>query len=247
HIRLWRTWRAFVLRHPTYCDAHPERNAIVHAGYLCADVPIASYTYRDASLQSEEFELIDISLSEDDELQREVSEEAAQLPALMAIDEIRDLFDQNSWPKQWENSCRIMSPVFFRNIYLGALGEEIGRHLLQWNLPEWSIVDVEENEYFEKFDARIRGTNIFVDFKHWSGPVRPKRDEIEHIKDKMSEVGATHALVCNLTNKGTAELDIDWAYGGRILQVPALVDVSQGCVIRKNIFAIGEWLKKVTR
>lgn len=238
-ISTWIELRELVLAHPTIavktgCDA------LVYDTYIELDVPRNSYTYE----QTGDFTNVDISFA-DRVLPREVSLQAARTEALRRNPLIRKHFGHKGWPLEWEPGRFIMSPVLFNNIYLGALGEQVGKLILEHYVPNLRLEEIEDGSAFEKFDFRIAGTSTYVDLKYWLTPSGEDEDEAAAwIMEKMQAIGADRVMVVNALGRSSDSYKCKEIGGGRILTVPALVFEEDGSVSVEAIEAIRGWLER---
>ena len=119
----------------------------------------------------------------------------ALLSELMEIHTIKQLFVQEGYAQSFQPNECIISPPLYRNIYLGALGEEIGKHLFALNGIDLKLLN--EGTY-ELFDYKI-SEDIFVDFKFWGkGTQLEVQPQKEKILTKMDKVGAKKVLIVNI-------------------------------------------------
>lgn len=172
-VAAWKDLRLNVLKEPT-CDEIPG-NMFYYSYYCNADSPVDCIRYE------EKYDYFEVTL--DDNGSKEVSSTAARLDRLLAIPGVKQWFEENGYATVWNPNYRIMSPVLFHNIYLGALGEESGKAILQ----NWGI-KLEElpPEIYERFDYRIN-KDTYVDFKHHAGIMNSLdyESELNHICDKL--------------------------------------------------------------
>lgn len=175
-VKAWKDIRANVLKKPT---SEEKAGSMFYYAYYCkVDLPTDVLKY------TEKYDYREVLIKSDGN--REVSSKAARLDRLLAIPGVKKWFDENGFATSWEPNCRIMSPVLFHNIYLGALGEESGRAILR----NWGI-ELEELpiNIYEKFDFRINN-KVYVDFKHHAGVLGSLDydSELKHIYDKLHQI-----------------------------------------------------------
>ncbi|MDO4290331.1 MAG: hypothetical protein Q4C41_03760 [Eggerthellaceae bacterium] len=238
-VQWWRRLRDASLRHPTLAD--PDADRFAKRVYAEAGMPIAGYSYDEVgdygSIQGISFESVDA-------LSKAVSEEAAALPTILEIPGVRGLFEGMGWATGFAPARHIMTPVIFNNIYKGALGEAVGKFILEQRLPEIALSEIDDAGKFERFDYVVKGTDVYVDFKHWQGFCGDSETaEFERVREKMHEVGAKQALVVNLL--GCAEDGYEYALSSdhAIMTVPYLYDVSARELSDENLTRICMFLK----
>lgn len=213
-IKMWKALRFQTLEHPTHtekgmCD--PDWNPI----YI--ELPSAGYVYR--YTQKHDYGDTEIFFTPDNG-QQEVSERAARLPELMAINPLKGLFETNGWATEFPKGELMLTPAIFNNIYKGALGEVCGQHILE-EILGIKLQELEESE-FELFDFKT-SSQIYVDFKLWKDNVAIPADEIiPKIRAKMKVCRAKRVYIINiLGTKGTRFHPIK-SSDGRIIEVPFL-------------------------
>lgn len=122
-----------------------------------------------------------------------------RLVELMKIQELYDLFTRNNWMTEFPKGELMLTPPMFNNIYKGALGEAIGKYILE-TYCNLKLRELELQE-FELFDYKIDG-NIYIDFKCWSDQTRLDDDEIDQlmakIYNKMTKVKAEKLFIINI-------------------------------------------------
>ena len=112
---------------------------------------------------------------------------------LSLIDAVKDMES-----KGVQCADRIMCPPIYNNIYKGALGEVLGKHIFE-RYVGLSVEKIADPAIFELFDYKIGNTKVFVDFKHWKLSYAVDADEyLQKIKDKAVACGAECIIVANL-------------------------------------------------
>ena len=135
-----------------------------------------------------------------------------------------------------------MLPVFYNNIYKGALGEVCGKYIFEkQNIELEELVNTND---FEVFDYKIKGKQIYVDFKHWREyTVFDAQEMINKIVTKAKSLPDCKAVfVINLLSsyRTTYSQVVD---GIRIVEIPALlVEKEDGVYLSREAF---ERIKKV--
>lgn len=211
-VKLWKELREQALKQPTIalknnCD--PKWNPIY------VELPYPGHVYK--YTQEKDYRDIEVFLSTDKKAQ-EVSERAARLQELMAIDQLHRLFEENSWATSFPESELILTPIMFNNIYKGTLGEVCGHYIFQEilgvNLKELNISE------FELFDFKTE-EDIYVDFKLWSDEIAVSADEVlPKIREKMEKCNANRAFIINILGKSEVEFRPIISSDRRIVEVP---------------------------
>lgn len=238
-MRRWEDMRQWSLMNP--CPTPDElANPTVARFYVGVEPEVRAYRYCARS----DFSDLSVSFDLDDTeaYPLEVSERAAGLGLLARVPEVRELFERQGWPLVWDPVGVMMNPAYFQNVYLGVIGEQAGKAILESRVRGINLEPIVDPRKFEKFDFTIAGTNVYVDFKNWRAPGLAS-GQVQWIREKMGMVGATHALVINLLrtdelrDKKCEEID------GGILAVPYLIDDESGSVAVENVAKVISWLR----
>ena len=82
--------------------------------------------------------------------------------------------------------------VRFQGLYLGALGEVVGKYILEKELG-WDLEEIDDVSHYELFDYKLN--NIYFDFKHWD-MFRINNDEyVQKVQRKLNRVKGEKAIV----------------------------------------------------
>ena len=210
----WIKLRQLVLKHPTIAEG--EGGPLVNSLYLKLGKPANKVRY------SEENDYGYVVISPNGS--KVVSSEAARLEQMLALPNIRKLFEENGYATHFEENDRIMSPPLFNNIYKGALGEVVGKQILS----DWGINTEELGiSNYERFDYKI-SDSAYVDFKNWAGPMEKDRKScLEEIFEKIRKLNGKRAYIINIISTGRNEklLVREKSEDGlEIVEVPFLFD-----------------------
>jgi hypothetical protein len=144
-----------------------------------------------------------------------------RLLELMKIQELYDLFTKNQWMTEFPQGELMLTPPMFNNIYKGALGEEIGKYILE-TYCNLKLQELEVKE-FELFDYKI-DDNIYIDFKCWSDQTRLTQQEIENLIEKINakiqKVNAKIVFIINIL--ASPETQLIPISEQNIIQIPFL-------------------------
>ena len=231
----WKGMRSTALKYPTAPVDLKGTNWILYHNYAKLEQPLNSYYFA----QKDDYKEIDVAIQKTQECTMEVSEQAARLDRIMSIASIRNYFIKNEYATSFEPNGVIMSPVFFTNIYKGALGEETGRFLLE-QIGKIELIEIENLEHFEKFDFKVKGRNVFIDFKLWSNKTEVKRSNpIGEAAKKATEIGADAVLIINIFGKKQDKIIEYHRQGVDLYEVPGLL-VDSGAEVMMNIKQIAD-------
>lgn len=234
----WEKMREYVLTHPTLATDDCSNNEFGRNMYV--NFPgVGKQLYYS---QENDFSNISISFESDVAHFREVSEQEARLDRLMTSYDFRSFFDENGYATEFARNDRIMCPPIYNNIYKGALGEVLGKHIFE-KYAGLSVEKITDPAIFELFDYKIGNTKVFVDFKHWKPTYAVDAGEyLQKIKDKAIACGAECVIIANLLldriYKQYKNVRLNTTTDGlKILVVPALV-LDRSDVVEVNSKAV---------
>ena len=208
----WKRLRLQSLQHPYLSKKEAKVYHSVIRLYTELPTPLKKYSFG----QRKDFDYVKIDFRGNaDEW---VSEEAARLPQLMSIPGVSEYFKSKGWKTAFEEAAFLLNPPMFRNIYLGALGEEVGKFLLEEHL-QIKLLELPEHQ-FERFDYKLND-DVFFDFKHWHESTAFDADEQHHIiLDKLEKVNGKKVFIVNILAEG--EFGPTKSANGRIIEIPYL-------------------------
>ena len=113
--------------------------------------------------------------------------------------------------------------MLFNNIYKGALGEIVGKYILEKELGV-KLKEIEEPDYYEFFDFKI-ANDVYIDFKHWKQSYRQEKSRDDYkleIENKLSKINGKRVYIINIIADNTyAEHKQN---DGMIIEIPALIN-----------------------
>lgn len=223
-IKKWKKLRTFVLEHPTASKEEAGSNFIITNFYVQLPEAANYYYYS----QEEDFNNVSVTFRQDREHSLKVSEEGTKLRKLLQIPGARELFERNGWATSFQTNDYIMTPPLWNNIYKGALGEVVGKFLLEKHLHV-TVKEIENPDIFEMFDYEIEGSSVYVDFKNWQeGTTEDKNTVIKKIAGKAAKCGCKCVVVANIYAEGNwdiSEVDMENIH---IVSLPCLVKETDG-------------------
>lgn len=168
---------------------------------------------------------------------QEVSEDDCRLQEIMKCPGMKEYFESHNYATKWKKAKFIMSPVFYQNIYKGALGEEAGKFIFEEHFGI-KLNKISEMDKFELFDFEI-SPDVFIDFKHW----RPyyyadRKYMIDKISQKLDSCNGKRAYIVNILADGL--LESETLDDKRIIIIPNLLDEKTGAVNWKALDAINK-------
>ena len=168
---------------------------------------------------------------------QEVSEEDCRLQVIMKCPGMREYFESHKYASKWKKSKYIMTPVFYQNIYKGALGEEAGKFIFEEHFGI-KLNRITEMDKFELFDFEI-SPGVYVDFKHWRPYYYMDRNfMIEKISKKLDSCNGKRAYIINILADGL--LESETINDERIIVIPNLLDENTGAINWKALEAINK-------
>ncbi|MEE8808267.1 MAG: hypothetical protein SOI44_07625 [Lactimicrobium sp.] len=235
-IEQWRTLRMILLKYPTVSleiiEQHPEWKNI----YFKLPVKANRYSYR----QENDYHQNDVSFDMD--LPQKVSQEDIHLQDVLTIPGLREYFEKNQFAVEFKKNDYIMTPPEFNNIYKGALGEEIGKFILETYL-HIKVMPIDDPAHFELFDS-VLDNGIYLDFKYWKDTMRvDAKEQKEKIMQKLDKCHGRRAVIINIL--GYEGSQITPSDDGRIIEIPYLFDLNKKELSSKMLSEImnGGYLK----
>ena len=214
----WQQLRELCLRFPTMTEERAKSLVRVLDIYVELPEVANTYTYN----QSNDFQKIDVSFNNDKDFS--VSAYSARLEQLMLIPNVKAHFESNSYATDFNNGKYILTPVVFHNIYKGALGEEIGKFILEERLK----IKLEElsKEHYERFDFKVKDKNVYIDFKHWQEYTSFDASTTkEKILKKLDGMNGDRIIVINIL--AVSDYQPIETLDGRIIEIANLFDVER--------------------
>lgn len=138
----------------------------------------------------------DIHLQRGNSLPQKMSEDEVHLKEIMQIPGVKALFEKHGYATSFVPSEFILTPPMFNNIYKGALGEVVGKYILE----QYAGVTLQEMppEFFELFDYTL-GNGVYIDFKLWKETMLiSAEEEKKNVLEKLDKCGGKRAVIINI-------------------------------------------------
>jgi hypothetical protein len=223
-IKKWKELRRLVITSPTVSKEEAKSNFIIRNFYVQLPAPGDHYFY----YQQEDYNNVSISFNQDKDHTMKVSAEGTKLQEMLRIPGVVDLFKANGYAVSFESNDYIMTPPLWNNIYKGALGEVVGKYLLEKNLHVF-VKEIEDPGLFELFDYEIEGSSVYVDFKNWHEGVTEDKDAvIKKISEKAKKCGCECVVIANIYAEGQWDISDVMVDNIRIISLPCLVKNTNG-------------------
>ena len=191
----WEDYRKWLISNPTVSNEYTKYD------FCYGKLPLSysgnrSYWYR----QDEDYKEISVSFKHSEEHPHVVSQESAMLDVIKNTKELTECVTKHNIALEFKYD-QIMTPIAFNNLYKGALGEAIGKFLIekfaQINLISFDIT-VEE---YERFDYKTEDNSVYFDFKYYSQSTletTTQKNIINKAKKKLEFMGANKAVIVNI-------------------------------------------------
>ncbi len=230
-VNKWKELRNLVLKYPTASEKDAARNFIFKNFYIKLLEKNNQYYYS----QEEDYNNVSVSFSMDREHTKKVSQEGTKINDMLRIPGVKELFEENGWATSFEANDYIMSPPLWNNIYKGALGEVVGKYLLEKQF-DVGVSEIEDPDLFELFDYEIKGRSMYVDFKNWhEGMTENRNSALKKVAEKAKKCNSKCVAIINIYAEkrwDVQETDIDEVH---IVLVPRLVgDVNGNIMLDKK-------------
>lgn len=166
----------------------------------------------------------------------QVFDQFADLPLILACKKyLEELFDSNKYAKEFAKKRYVMSPSLFRQIYLGALGEVVGREIIEREVA-LDLEELDDVSFYEYFDFKIG--NLYFDFKHWDEFRTDASKYSQKVKKKLNKVRGAKCFVINIVKRTDAK-PVE-SVDETIVQIPYLIDGERGTINYEAIEYISE-------
>lgn len=229
-MELWKELREIVLKNPTANIKLSLENSVIKALYIQGYNNPNSYLYA----QKGDFSDVVIDFENDkyvfgrsdrcmDRKVSEVSEREARLSELLQYRGLKEHFENKGFAVDFKRNEFILSPVLFNNIYKGALGEEVGKFILEQELGI-KLKEITDSDKFEFFDFEI-SEGVYVDFKHWKQTYRQEkqRDDVKlEISRKLEQINGKRVYIINIL--ADENFTVNKQVDGKIIEIPSLIN-----------------------
>lgn len=164
----------------------------------------------------------------------EVSEKDSKLQQILKYPGMKEHFEKLGYATSFSECDYVMTPVFYHNIYKGAIGEVAGKYILNKELGI-QLKPIEDTDIYEVFDYEM-SDGVYVDFKNWNVTFQKDRDEMiaKNLK-KLGDIGGKRVYIINVIQ------DKEWkpskVIDSRIVEIPMLID-KNGNVSYENLHMI---------
>lgn len=192
-MKHWRHFREITITNPTVSEEKRNEDYAIRNFYI--ELPEeGNVVYFN---QEEDYNQVKVSFIPDKKTPFIESADSCNLTRIMKYSKLKELFESKGYATSFKPARYIMAPPVWNNIYKGVLGEECGFNLFKWAGIE--LEEIEDAETFELFDFKVKGEDIFVDFKNWQESTAFDNEQIlEKIADKADKCNAGLVIVANI-------------------------------------------------
>ena len=141
----WQNLREFVLKNPTAKYV----TSIYQNLYFKMPDAVSGYSYK----QNGRHDIVEMHMDARYGLSQ-VSEQSCDLPIILSVPCVAKMFEEQKYAKDFAKNRYIMSPSLFKQVYLGALGEVVGKCILESQLG-WNVQSLNGPSFYEYFDYRM--------------------------------------------------------------------------------------------
>jgi TorA maturation chaperone TorD len=196
-VQEWQDIREFVLKNPTLKEITTEMEEKYEQFYFKyknnSENRQLKYFYR----QENDYRYIEISW----EYQSgyiEVSNKNAKLDLIYKNPYLKEKFEECGYALHFNTTgLYMMIPIVYNNIYKGALGEKVGKFLLEQD-GVVELLELDRDE-FEKFDYKT-SNGVYIDFKYF-GESTGANTDIEKLisksQKKLDKINGKKVIIIN--------------------------------------------------
>ena len=128
----------------------------------------------------------------------EVSSKNSKLDLVRKNLYLKEKFEEYGYALNFNTtSLYMMIPIVYNNIYKGALGEKIGKFLLEQD-SKLKLLELDRDE-FEKFDYKTEN-GVYIDFKYFGESTGLHLDLeklISKAEEKLNQISGKKAIIIN--------------------------------------------------
>lgn len=226
NVAKWQELREFVLRNPT-CDNPGKYEEYYFKFYD----KISGYAYKKDKYHN----ITDLRVSSKGNMQY-VSEEDCELPIILSIEHVKKYFAEKGYSTVFKKAQYIMSPSLYQQVYLGALGEVVGKLILE-RILGYDLENL-DSECYEFFDYKIK--DVYFDFKNWDKFIKDNDEYVQKVERKLNSIKGVMCFVINLLKRADSPAKIN--VGETVIQIPYLFDMETGELNMEALDYISELL-----
>lgn len=239
---IWSNMRKFFLKYPTIKSIYDSqiKEFLINNDICHIEVNDNKYI----CYQSNDYNQISLT-KKDGFFEVEISEEAANLHLIRNCPELKEFAAKNDIETVFKYKT-LLIPNAFNNIYKGALGETLGKYIVE-KYCNIKLDELDESlEQYESFDYKNDEHGLYFDFKYYSiRTLKNSREEIlNNINYKLSTNKLKKAFVINIFAEVKGEISV--IENNNVIFIPYLVnstDINNPFIDLKMIEIIKGFLK----
>ena len=197
-IKEWQDIREFVLKNPTIKEITPKLEDRYEQFYFKYHNNFENRQLKYFYKEEHDYRHI-LNISWEREANYiEVSSRGAKLDLIRNNSYLKEKFEEHGYALHFNTTgLYMMIPIVYNNIYKGALGEKVGKFLIEQD-GTLKLLDLDKDE-FEKFDYKI-SNGVYIDFKYF-GESTGKNIDIEKLitksEKKLDEINGKKVIIIN--------------------------------------------------
>lgn len=214
-IEKWKALRELVLKYPT---ATGDEHELIEKLYYCFPCTTKEYSFDNP------YNLSKIANGLCHHRFNVSFEESRAYWFLERMEGLKDYFISKNYAIEFKENRYILSHGLFKRVYTAAIGEVIGKFIL--NKFDIEVSEISNPAIFEKFDFKL-SEKVYIDFKNWSNNfVLDKDSQIRKNYNKVASIGAKTVFIVNIAQQGFNEIHTytDIIKGLKIITIPWLYD-----------------------
>jgi hypothetical protein len=214
NVAEWQDLREFVLKNPTAKYVSPKYQDL----YFEMPNTVSGYSYK----QNNRYDIVEMHMDARYGLDQ-VSEQSCDLPIILSVPCVAKMFAEQKYAHSFSRNQFIMSPSLLKQVYLGALGEVVGKCILESQLG-WDVEELDDPSFYEYFDYKMG--NVYFDFKHWNEFRIDNNTYVKKVERKLAKIKGAKCFVINLVKRTDAPIKQN--ISETVVQVPYLIDGETG-------------------
>lgn len=222
-VKTWEKYRKFLISNPTVENMNTEFN------FMYSQMPKKYHENRYYYYtQKDDYKEIEINFI-NKKGKIEVSREHAMLDIIENTQELQECVKKYNICLEFKHPY-IMTPVAFNNLYKGALGEVLGRFLIEkYCSCVLKPFEINNGDEYERFDYKLEDNSVYFDFKYYSKRTLETQTQkylFDKAKTKLSNMTANKALIINIFAEIPKGKSRHPSIDDDIMIVPFLIDTS---------------------
>ena len=178
--------------------------------------------------QEEDYKKIEISFT-DSNNKLEVSEKTAMLDVIKKTKELAECVKEHNICLEFKHAY-MMTPIAFNNLYKGAMGEVLGKFLIEKFCGlKLASFDINNGDEYERFDYKTDDESVYFDFKYYSQSTLERTTQkslTDKANQKLSGMNAKKAVIVNIFAQIPDNKSRACSIDNNVVVVPFLIDIT---------------------